>query len=83
MIAGSVSAIGNNPVDMVKTRMQGIESKKYHSTLDCFKTVLSQEGPMAFYKGIGARLIRVIPGQAIVFASYEKISTFLEKMFYG
>ena len=79
MLSGAVSCLGNNPIDMVKTRMQGIEAGQYSSTSDCIKQVLTKEGPMAFYKGVGARLMRVIPGQGIIFACYEQISSFLEK----
>lgn len=32
-----------------------------------------QEGPRAFYKGILPRVMRVAPGQAIVFTVYEKV----------
>ena len=77
MLSGIVSVFGNNPIDMVKTRMQGVESSQYSSTIDCVKQVLIKEGPMAFYKGAGARLLRVIPGQGIIFACYEQISSFL------
>jgi solute carrier family 25 citrate transporter 1 len=39
-----------------------------------------QEGFRSFYKGITPRVLRVAPGQAIVFAVYERISTLIEKM---
>lgn len=41
---------------------------------------LKNEGPGAFYKGTFARLGRVVPGQAIVFSSYETITQMLEKI---
>ena len=80
MLSGTVSTLGNNPIDMVKTRMQGVEAGQYFSTSDCIKQVLTKEGPLAFYKGVGARLMRVIPGQGIIFACYENISTHLESV---
>ena len=39
-----------------------------------------QEGFSSFYKGITPRVLRVAPGQAIVFAVYERVSTVIEKM---
>jgi len=36
-----------------------------------------QEGVKSFYKGITPR---VLPGQAIVFAVYERVSNVIEKM---
>jgi len=35
------------------------------------------EGVGSFYKGITPRVLRVAPGQAIVFAVYERVSTFI------
>jgi solute carrier family 25 citrate transporter 1 len=42
---------GNTPIDVVKTRMQGIEASRYKNTLDCARQILVNEGPKAFYKG--------------------------------
>jgi len=39
-----------------------------------------QEGYRAFYKGITPRVLRVAPGQAIVFAVYERVSKLMEKL---
>ena len=37
-----------------------------------------QEGVRSFYKGITPRVLRVAPGQAIVFAVYERVSKLME-----
>lgn len=39
-----------------------------------------QEGFRAFYKGITPRVLRVAPGQAIVFAVYERMRKLMETM---
>lgn len=39
-----------------------------------------QEGVRSFYKGITPRVLRVAPGQAIVFAVYERVSKVIEKL---
>lgn len=39
MSAGCFSTLGNNPFDVVKTKMQGIDASKYNGTLDCFRKV--------------------------------------------
>lgn len=36
------------------------------------------EGVRSFYKGITPRVLRVAPGQAIVFAVYERVSGVIE-----
>lgn len=63
MMAGCFSTLGNNPFDVVKTQMQGTQAKQYANTLDCFRKILSNDGVMAFYKGVFARMGRVVPGQ--------------------
>jgi solute carrier family 25 citrate transporter 1 len=45
-------------------------------TADMWKT----EGVRSFYKGITPRVLRVAPGQAIVFAAYERVSSILENV---
>ncbi len=79
MLAGCLSVLGNNPFDVVKTRMQGSDSHMYKNTLDCFVSILKHEGPMGYYKGALARMGRVVPGQGIIFMSFEVIQSFLEK----
>jgi solute carrier family 25 citrate transporter 1 len=39
-----------------------------------------QEGPKAFYKGILPRVMRVAPGQAIVFTVYEKVKGVMDSL---
>jgi solute carrier family 25 citrate transporter 1 len=79
MSAGCFSTLGNNPFDVVKTRMQGTKAAQYSSTLDCFKQIFAKEGIAAFYAGLIPRLGRVVPGQGIIFMSFETIQNVLEK----
>ncbi|XP_049878956.1 putative tricarboxylate transport protein, mitochondrial [Pectinophora gossypiella] len=72
-IAGAASVFGNTPIDVVKTRMQGLEAKKYKNTLDCFIKTWKHEGPLAFYKGTVPRLSRVVFDVAITFTIYDSI----------
>lgn len=39
-----------------------------------------QEGFRAFYKGITPRVLRVAPGQAVVFPVYEKVKQIIENV---
>ena len=39
-----------------------------------------QEGFRAFYKGITPRVLRVAPGQAVVFPVYEKVRQIIERV---
>jgi len=79
MSAGCFSTLGNNPFDVVKTRMQGTKASQYANTLDCFKQIMTKEGVAAFYAGVVPRLARVVPGQGIIFMSFESIQTYLSQ----
>ncbi|OEU07818.1 mitochondrial carrier [Fragilariopsis cylindrus CCMP1102] len=81
MSAGCFSTLGNNPFDVVKTRMQGTNASQYKGTLDCFQQIISKEGFGAFYAGVVPRLGRVVPGQGIIFMSFESIQSWLEGRF--
>ena len=81
MSAGCFSTLGNIPFDVVKTRMQGTKAKQYANTLDCFRQILTQEGVVALYAGVVPRLGRVVPGQGIIFMSFETIQTSLHSTF--
>ncbi|XP_063299900.1 tricarboxylate transport protein, mitochondrial-like [Pelobates fuscus] len=78
--AGAASVFGNTPLDVIKTRMQGLESHKYKSTLDCANQILRNEGPLAFYKGTVPRLGRVCLDVAIVFVIYEEVVKVLNRV---
>lgn len=69
--AGAVSVFGNTPIDVVKTRMQGLEASKYKNSIDCIIQIWKNEGPGAFYKGTVPRLSRVCLDVAITFVIYD------------
>lgn len=81
MGAGCFSTMCNNPFDVVKTQMQGMNASQYKSTADCFAQILRSEGFAGFYKGVLPRMGRVVPGQGVIFASYESIAEFIKPYF--
>ena len=78
-IAGAASVFGNTPIDVVKTRMQGLEASKYKSTVDCAVQIWKNEGPAAFYKGTVPRLSRVCLDVAITFMIYDSFMDLFNK----
>jgi solute carrier family 25 citrate transporter 1 len=60
--------------------MQGTNASQYKSTLDCFSQILKNEGVAGFYAGLIPRLGRVVPGQGIIFMSFESIQTQLAQL---
>ncbi|XP_046497029.1 tricarboxylate transport protein, mitochondrial [Equus quagga] len=79
-IAGAASVFGNTPLDVIKTRMQGLEAHKYRNTWDCGLQILRNEGLKAFYKGTVPRLGRVCLDVAIVFIIYDEVVKLLNKV---
>lgn len=78
-VAGAASVFGNTPLDVVKTRMQGLEAARYKNTLDCAVKIWKNEGPAAFYKGTIPRLSRVCLDVAITFMIYDSFMDLFNK----
>lgn len=49
--AGFVTTVIASPVDVVKTRYMNSPPGQYKSAINCAWTMLTKEGPTAFYKG--------------------------------
>lgn len=79
-VAGAASVFGNTPIDVVKTRMQGLEAHKYKSTADCALQIWKNEGFPAFYKGAVPRLSRVCLDVAITFMIYDSFMDLFKKI---
>jgi len=71
--AGGVSVILFQGIDVVKSRMQGLDAGKYSSTLQCATQIIKNEGIGALYKGVGPRLTRVCCEVAITMSLYGEI----------
>ncbi|MES1910617.1 MAG: hypothetical protein MHM6MM_003182 [Cercozoa sp. M6MM] len=78
-MAGAASVFGNTPLDVIKTRMQGLEAHKYRNSLHCAATIWKEHGPLGFYHGVGPRLARVCADVAIVMTLYEQINSLWER----
>ncbi|XP_067673980.1 mitochondrial glutamate carrier 1-like [Haliotis asinina] len=63
--AGCVASLSVNPFDVVKTRLQTLHKGKgeqsYSGITDCFRKVMSNEGPKAFFKGAACRILVIAP----------------------
>ena len=78
--AGAASVVGNTPLDVVKTRMQGLDAAKYKGTWDCIKQIWTHEGPKAFYKGTIPRMSRVCLDVGITFMIYDSFMEWFNKV---
>lgn len=77
--AGAASVFGNTPLDVVKTRMQGLDAKKYANSWDCALKLWKEGGLPAFYKGTLPRLLRVCLDVGITFTIYDSIMELFDK----
>ncbi len=69
-IAGAASVFANNPIDVIKTRMQGVDAHKYGGFMDCGRSIMMQDGPLGFYSGVRPRLARVVLDVALTFSIF-------------
>ena len=54
--------------------------KQYKSLSQSCVVIAKEEGIKALWKGITPRLLRIMPGQAITFMTYEAVSTQMDKL---
>jgi solute carrier family 25 citrate transporter 1 len=78
--AGGVSVIAFQGIDVVKSRMQGLDASKYKSAMDCLRQIIANEGIMALYKGVGPRLSRVCCEVAITMTLYGYVVNWLNSV---
>ncbi|KAI0077184.1 mitochondrial carrier [Panus rudis PR-1116 ss-1] len=82
LISGAMGPFSNAPIDTIKTRLQKATAEPGTSAFQRIAAIARemwrQEGFRSFYKGITPRVLRVAPGQAIVFAVYERVRKVIE-----
>ncbi|KAM3868633.1 dicarboxylate carrier UCP2-like [Diretmus argenteus] len=71
--AGFCTTVVASPVDVVKTRFMNSGKGQYSSAIHCTATMLSNEGPTAFYKGFMPSFLRLGSWNIVMFVSYEQI----------
>ncbi|CAJ1961845.1 unnamed protein product [Cylindrotheca closterium] len=82
--SGGMGPLVNNPLDVVKTRLQKQvvqegRAPKYTGLVQACFLIAKEESAFALWKGITPRLLRIMPGQAITFMTYEAISSMMKK----
>jgi solute carrier family 25 S-adenosylmethionine transporter 26 len=77
-LAGGVAASATTPLDVLKTRMMLAKEKIGMVTL--FKTIMRNEGPKAFFSGIGPRTMWISIGGSIFLGSYQWAYNTLEAL---
>ncbi|MQM14992.1 hypothetical protein Taro_047931, partial [Colocasia esculenta] len=80
-LAGTAGPCCTGPFDVVKTRLMA-QSKasgdiKYKGMFHAIRTIAAEEGLLALWKGLLPRLMRIPPGQAIMWAVADQDSSVL------
>ena len=75
LFAGGCGGVANwcvsIPPDVVKSRFQTAPEGTYSGLADVASTLIKEEGPSAFFKGIGPAMIRAFPANAACFLGME------------
>jgi hypothetical protein len=70
------------PLDVLKTKMQGIEAKQlYSNSIDCLVKTVKNEGVLALWKGATPRLGRLIVSTLPVFFSVYGLWGFTDSLY--
>lgn len=75
-IGGAVSVCINNPIDVIKSKVQS-SSDGTTTMKGAFQQTMRDHGPWAFTAGLSARVPRLFLSQAIQFTLVDAVSTFL------
>ncbi|XP_013863250.1 mitochondrial brown fat uncoupling protein 1 [Austrofundulus limnaeus] len=71
--AGFATTVIASPVDVVKTRYMNSPPGQYRSAINCAWTMMTKEGPTAFYKGFVPSFLRLGSWNVVMFVSFEQI----------
>ena len=71
-IAGSVSWAAILPFDVIKSRIQADEDRKYKGLWDCTVKSFREEGPRVFSRGLFVCSLRGFPSAAVTFLVYSQ-----------
>nr|ASM46968.1 uncoupling protein 1 [Tapirus indicus] len=73
VIAGFCTTVLSSPVDVVKTRFVNSPPGQYTSVPNCAMTMLTKEGPSAFFKGFVPSFLRLGSWNVIMFVCFEQL----------
>lgn len=69
--SGAISCVCNNPIDVVKTKMQSLDGSQYRNSWECCQAIYRHDGIRGFYVGLQPRMARVMISVAITFTIFD------------
>ncbi|KAH0507817.1 Mitochondrial brown fat uncoupling protein 1 [Microtus ochrogaster] len=79
LVAGFCTTFLASPADVVKTRFINSLPGQYPSVPSCAMTMLTKEGPTAFFKGFVPSFLRLASWNVIMFVCFEQLKKELMK----
>lgn len=73
-----VAILATYPHEVVRTRLRQ-QGSKYTGFVNALKVIAKEEGVKGLYGGLGLHLVRSVPNAAIMFVTFELVSTYLQK----
>ena len=85
LLSGSLATVANNPLDVVKTRVQaeagpGNATTSSRWSVQIAADIYRAEGFNGWSRGLAARLYRSAPGHGLLYMSFEFISGHLRQL---
>ncbi|OAJ36963.1 hypothetical protein, variant [Batrachochytrium dendrobatidis JEL423] len=82
LVSGACGPLFNAPLDTIKTRIQKNPStdRGWTRFVNISKSIIKNEGYLAFYNGLTPRILRVAPGQAVTFMVYERVYSWVSNL---
>jgi len=81
-ICGFISVYATMPIDVVKTKMQGLNRAMYTGSFNCFTQIIKHDGIFGLWKGTTPRLARVAVSTSIIFTVYEATMKIMDPSLY-
>ena len=82
-VAGQKITVLKHPIPFMQTRLmaqeKGEKPARYQGMLHALATIPKEEGIRALWKGLFPRLLRIPPGQAIVWAVSDQVTGYFEQ----
>jgi len=79
-VAGTVSSILTNPMEVIKTQLQASSSTTAKKTVQSVcETIWKNEGVSGLWRGLAPTLVGIIPSRSVYFYAYQTVSSTLSK----
>ena len=78
-MTGVICVAINQPLDVIKTNLQGLNAHKFNGAADVARKIVRSEGFFGLYRGYRPRMARVAIEVSVTFASYNAIKDMVLK----